>query len=1072
MSGGQDLTAGTGKLVSVICRTVGRVTLTEALASIAEQTHREIEVVLVNAACADLNALLPPSFPLPVNLVRGEAKLPRSDAANAGLDASAGDFLLFLDDDDWIAPAHITNLLSTLEAQPQTGVAYSSVRKVSATGELVGIDFDQDFDPVLLMRDNFIPIHSALFRKSLLVHNCRFDTELEVYEDWDFWIQLSQYTNFQHVEGITAFYREGGDSKTDASTIDDRFSTDNILGISRVRVYEKWKSSWSGQQISALIKSSLADDVIHSLHADIATKNAELVRVAARLEKVASDYKRIQTDYKRIQTDYKLIETAYQAKKYAVETTQTELAAARNVAGQRENELRHLRKLLQELHDHIKQVEHAHKLIESSLFWRATYPLRKLRDLLRPAEIPTPALASNDASEKQTDTNDDANEDFKAAYTRQAKQHFAEFLKKGTSLELPRSEAPKVSIVLVFYNQAHLSLLCLQSIIEHADNVEVVIVDNNSTDETSQLLDLIDGAAIIRNDDNRGFVKAVNQAVNQANGEQILLLNNDASLEKEAITIASATLDSADDIGAVGGKILLLDGSLQEAGSLIWRDGSCLGYGRGDDPNKPEYMFRRDVDYCSGAFLLFSKQDFEALAGFDEDFAPAYYEESDFCMRLRKAGKRIVYEPRAVITHFEFASTGGMNKASELQHEHRKLFCEKHKEFLTQFFDNQQQSPLGARSPAGVETVLMIDDRVPYPSMGSGYPRCCHIIQELVAKPMRVTFYPLQFPHDDWLDIYTEIGADVEVMLDHGRERLQQFLEERAGFFDYILISRDHNMEFFNTATILEPAIAEKAWVIYDAEALIAPREIMQRRLRGEDVSETELDRAVNEEVQKARLADAVIAVSEAEAESFRRIGDKKTIVAGHAITVRRGAKGFEARRDMLFVGALREDESPNVDSLLWFIENSLPAIIAAEPDAKLIVVGDNTAAALASINQDSVIFMGRQASIEDFYDSCRVFIAPTRFAAGIPHKVHEAAANGIPSVVTPLLAGQLDWRDETELLVAESGDKFTKQCLRLYQNGGLWQAVQDGGSAAVARDCSKQGFRDSLYALLDKKVS
>jgi glycosyltransferase involved in cell wall biosynthesis len=115
---------------------------------------------------------------------------------------------------------------------------------------------------------------------------------------------------------------------------------------------------------------------------------------------------------------------------------------------------------------------------------------------------------------------------------------------------------------------------------------------------------------------------------------------------------------------------------------------------------------------------------------------------------------------------------------------------------------------------------------------------------------------------------------------------------------------------------------------------------------------------------------------------------------------------------------------------------------------------------------------MGRQASIEDFYDNCRVFIAPTRFAAGIPHKVHEAAANGIPSVVTPLLAGQLDWRDETELLVAESGDKFTKQCLRLYQNGGLWQAVQDGGSAAVARDCSKQGFRDSLYALLDKKAS
>lgn len=1064
MSGGQDPTAGTGKLVSVICRTVGRATLTEALASIAEQTHREIEVVLVNAACVDLDPLLPPDYPFPINRVGGDAKLPRADAANVGLDASSGDFLLFLDDDDWIAPEHIASLLSILEAHPQDGVAYSSTRKVTTTGEPAGVDFDQDFDPILLMRDNFIPIHSVLFRKSLLAHHCRFDTGLEVYEDWDFWLQLSQHTRFHHANEFTAFYREGGDSETDANKIDDRFSTDNILGISRARVYEKWKGSWSGEQISALIESSLADETIRSLHEDIAAKNAELDRVAKRLDKTASDYQ-------LIQMDYKLIESAYQTKKYELESTQSELAAVSNVAGQRESELRHLRKRIQELHDHIKQVEHAHTLIESSLFWRATYPLRKLRDLLRPG-APTPSITSNNAGENPTETSATASEDFKAAYSRQAMQHFADFLKQGNPLKLPRSESPKVSIVLVFYNQAHLSLLCLQSIILHADNVEVVIVDNNSTDETDQLLDLIEGACIVRNEDNRGFVKAVNQAVDLASGEQILLLNNDASLEKDAITIASATLESAEDIGAVGGKILLLDGSLQEAGSLIWRDGSCLGYGRGDDPNKPEYMFRRDVDYCSGAFLLFSKQDFDALGGFDEDFAPAYYEESDFCVRLRKAGKRIVYEPRAVITHFEFASTGGMNKASELQQEHRKLFCKKHEEFLTQLFDNQQHSPLEARSPTGVETVLMIDDRVPYPSMGSGYPRSCHIIHELVARPMRVTFYPLQFPHDDWLDIYTEIGVDVEVMLDHGRDRLQQFLEERAGFFDYILVSRDHNMEFFNTAAILEPAIAEKTRVIYDAEALIAPREIMQRRLQGEDISESELNRAIKEEIQKARLADAVIAVSEAEAESFRRIGDKQTVVAGHAISAGRGDKGFDARRDMLFVGALREDESPNVDSLLWFIENSLPAIIAAEPDARLIVVGDNTAATLESINQDSVVFMGRQESIEEFYDDCRVFIAPTRFAAGIPHKVHEAAANGIPSVVTPLLAGQLNWHDETELLVAETGEEFTRQCLRLYQDETLWRAVQDGGSAAVARDCSEQGFRDSLYGLFAARKS
>ena len=132
-----------------------------------------------------------------------------------------------------------------------------------------------------------------------------------------------------------------------------------------------------------------------------------------------------------------------------------------------------------------------------------------------------------------------------------------------------------MSILLVFFNQAHLSLLCLESIVEHASDVEVIIVDNHSTDETARLLDLISGAKLIKNRDNLGFVKAVNQGAALASAQQLLLLNNDARLEQGAIEFASETLESQEDIGAVGGKILLLDGTLQEAGSLIWQDGSC-----------------------------------------------------------------------------------------------------------------------------------------------------------------------------------------------------------------------------------------------------------------------------------------------------------------------------------------------------------------------------------------------------------------------------------------------------------------------------------------------------------------
>lgn len=239
----------------------------------------------------------------------------------------------------------------------------------------------------------------------------------------------------------------------------------------------------------------------------------------------------------------------------------------------------------------------------------------------------------------------------------------------------------------------------------------------------------------------------------------------------------------------------------------------------------------------------------------------------------------------------------------------------------------------------------------------------------------------------------------------------------------------------------------------------------------GETVSEAETDSAIKQEVHKARLADAVIAVSEHEADYFRAHENKTTVVAGHAIRPRLTENAFASRKDLLFVGALREDDSPNVDSLMWFIEQCWPAIRTAEPEIRLVVVGDNTAPSLNEINDTRIVFKDRQASIESFYDACRIFIAPTRFAAGIPHKVHEAAANGLPSVVTPLLAGQLTWSHDSELLVAESAEQFAEQCLRLYRSPELWARLQAGGLSAVSRDCSEEAFSEAIFSVVKQRA-
>lgn len=727
-----------------------------------------------------------------------------------------------------------------------------------------------------------------------------------------------------------------------------------------------------------------------------------------------------------------------------------------------------------ELQAHVQRVEEAHRLIENSIFWRITAPLRALRNFIFGGG------GTSEPSESNPITNEDTvvasaalsnhgnsttkPPDSKEAHKAEAKSQLELFLSSEKTLVFPSHEQPAISILLVFYNNAPLSFLCLQSILQYADvSYEVIIVDNDSSDDTDQLLSNLENATIIRNSDNLGFVKAVNQGAEQARGENLLLLNNDAALEENCLSAALNTLNSSDDIGAVGGKIVLLDGNLQEAGSIIWSDGACLGYGRNANIEDGEYMFRRDVDYCSGAFLLFNASLFSEMDGFDEDYAPAYYEESDFCIRLQERGLRIVYEPQAVITHYEFASTGGISGASQLQQEHREILCRKHGNYLSQQKRNASDKALFARTANRHPNILIIDDRVPYPSLGAGYPRCCHILNSLSKMPANLTFYPLLFPDDDWEKTYEVLPREIEVMLNKGRTELANFLRERRGFFDTIMVSRVHNMEIFNEIVKSEPALVEGCRIVYDAEAISAPREVLRRRFWGENVSAEEEQEEIKAELRQAMDSDCVLAVSAQEAAIYQQRGISNTVVLGHTVDLKPDPAPFAGRHGLLFVGALRDEGSPNVDSLLWFLVNCLPLIEKKLPDVRLYVVGDSTAPSLSTVTKDNVIFTGRLDSIEDIYDQCRVFVAPTRFAAGIPHKIHEAAGNGIPSVATALLARQLGWEDGQELLVADTPELFAEQCVRLHTDENLWQSVQAKGMRAVDRDCSDENFRRSL---------
>jgi GT2 family glycosyltransferase len=706
--------------------------------------------------------------------------------------------------------------------------------------------------------------------------------------------------------------------------------------------------------------------------------------------------------------------------------------------------------------------------------WRMTYPvrwlakqLRALRDWLTGKQTAAMANSTVDETGESGGVDiPDASLDLKEFFTNLYRIQLQSFLTAGSPLQLPHSESPELSVILILFNRAELTLACLRSLAENfLERMEIIIIDNASQDETPQLLDHLRGVKIIRNAENRNFLLGVNQAARQATGEYLLILNNDAQVLPGTLQSALQTMRSAPDIGAVGGRLILLDGTLQEAGSIIWQDASCLGYGRGDNPFAPMYMFRRDVDYCSGAFLLTPRKIWDQAGGFDESFKPAYYEETDYCTRLWERGLRVVYDPNSALLHYEFASSDSAKAATDLQRNHQKIFAARHQALLAKHERAEANSILPARmKDHGRRKVLFIDDRVPHSWLGSGFPRSRALLLSLLKQNCFVTFYPFDVFDERWSSVYADMPHEIEFMMGYGPPLLEPFLRNRRDYYDTIFISRPHNLKILKPIREAHPDWFETTGIVYDAEAIFVTREVTFRELSGNPLSKEEADALFQHEVDLAALADCVIAVSSSDAATFRKHGIENVRVVGHALQPCPTPRSFSQRQGFLFVGAIHEEASPNGDSMIWFLEQVLPEIQAQlGPDIAVTIAGVNSSERIRQLAGPSVSITGHVPDLTSFYDAARVFIAPTRYSAGIPHKIHEAAARGIPAVATPLLARQLGWRDGDPFLVGADAGSFAAKCVQLYDDESLWTALRNAGLERIRAECSPEIFEENV---------
>jgi glycosyltransferase involved in cell wall biosynthesis len=226
-----------------------------------------------------------------------------------------------------------------------------------------------------------------------------------------------------------------------------------------------------------------------------------------------------------------------------------------------------------------------------------------------------------------------------------------------------------------------------------------------------------------------------------------------------------------------------------------------------------------------------------------------------------------------------------------------------------------------------------------------------------------------------------------------------------------------------------------------------------------------ELDRRLAAEVDLARVADSIVSVSSREAREFRRRGVEPVHVLGHAYDVETSEAGFEDRSDLLFVGAIHQTDSPNGDSILWFVNEIMPLIQESRPGTILDVVGVVNSEEVRRLASDCVRIHGPADDLRALYESARVFVAPTRFSAGVPLKVTEASAHGVPVVATALLAGQLEWEAGRELLVADTAEQFARHCLRLLTDPGEWERVRQNALNRVRDEYAPERFDRTLLA-------
>lgn len=643
---------------------------------------------------------------------------------------------------------------------------------------------------------------------------------------------------------------------------------------------------------------------------------------------------------------------------------------------------------------------------------------------------------------------------------------------------LPAAADPKVTIVVPVYNQWAYTRSCLASLAVTTDGipVEVIVIDDGSTDETSEAIRAVEGVRYVRNRTNLGFLRNCNKAAAKARGEYVLFLNNDTNPQPGWLAALVAVLEGDPTVGIVGSKLVYADGTLQEAGGIVWRDASGWNYGKGDDPEKPEYNYRKDVDYVSGAALMVRRDLWRKLGGFDERYAPAYFEDSDLCFACRREGFRVVYEPTSVVVHHE-GKTCGTDLGSGIK-QYQQVNAAKFREKWAEVLDRDQfPNPQRLDAPEvfvardrskDKACLLVVDHHVPFFDQDAGSRSCLHFLRLFVEQGYNVKFIGDNFyRHEPYTSILQRLGIEVLYGVWFCNGKWKDWLRANGGRFACAFVQRPH------IAPPYIEALREftKAKVVYYGVDLHYLRLQRQYEVERSPQLKEEAERWRDIELDITRKVDLSVYLSPVETEAVAKAVPGATtqvipMFVHDFFDHSPAAYDPKARSGVLCVGGF--GHAPNADAVHWLLDSVLPLVWKELPDLVLHVVGSKMPPEIKALENERVIMHGALSDEElsAQYARCRVALVPLRYGAGMKGKVVEALEAGVPMVSTSIgLEGFTDL--DPRIVATDSAEAFATRIVALIRDDALASALSEAQRTYIAKffakDRAKRVFSDVL---------